>query len=67
MKEQEPKAISPEIAEIRYSIPKGTLANWRSLKQGPPFFRVNRRVLYRVSDFEEWLFSEPVKTIDSVK
>ena len=67
MKTSEKKqAISPEIAEERYSTPKGTLANLRTLKLGPPYFKVGRRVLYRVDDFEKWLYSRPIRTIDSL-
>lgn len=57
-------AISPEQAEMLYGVNRGTLANLRSKKQGPPYLKVNRKVLYRVADFEKWLFANQVKTME---
>ena len=38
------------------TLKRKTLANWRYLKQGPPFVRLGaKRILYRKSDIEEWL------------
>lgn len=56
---------SNEIEE-NYGIDAGTLANLRSQKKGCRFFKVNRRVFYRRSDFEAWLFSNVVLTVDSM-
>lgn len=58
--------ISPEEAVVRYGVNRGTLANLRSRKLGCPYFRVGRKILYRVCDFENWLFSQPVKTTESL-
>ena len=58
--------INVEQAVERYGLNRGTLANLRNQKKGPPYLKVGRKVLYRVTDFEAWLFSEPVKTIESV-
>lgn len=32
-----------------------TLANWRSMGTGPPFYKVGSMVQYRVADLDEWL------------
>lgn len=55
--------ITPEQAAERYGICRGSLANMRNKKQGPPYLKVGRKVLYPVKDFEAWLFSNPVKTM----
>jgi hypothetical protein len=59
--------MSPEQVAERYSLNLGTLANLRSRREGPAFLRVGKRkVLYRVTDLESWLFSQFVKTKDSI-
>lgn len=49
-----------------YGIDKGTLANYRSRREGCKFFKVNKRVFYRKDDFEKWFFGNPVLTSDSL-
>ena len=44
----------------------GTLANWRSRKRGPKFYKLAQRVVYRPEDIEAYLFRNPVLTIDSI-
>lgn len=44
----------------------GTLANWRSRKRGPKFYKLAQRVVYRPQDIEAYLFKNPVLTIDSL-
>jgi hypothetical protein len=62
-----PITMTPEQVAERYSCNIGTLANMRSRREGPAFLRVGKRkVMYRVDDFERWLFSQPVKTKDSI-
>jgi hypothetical protein len=40
----------------RYLIPPRTAQRWRSSGDGPRWIRLGRRrILYRVSDVEEWL------------
>jgi hypothetical protein len=31
-----------------------TLANWRSMNYGPPYFKVGKTVFYRLIDVEQW-------------
>ena len=59
--------ITPEEAAERYGLNIGTLANLRSKKLGCPYFKVNRKILYRIDQFENWVFSEPVRTLDSIE
>jgi hypothetical protein len=60
--------LTPEQAAEKYSLNIGTLANLRSKKEGPPFLIVGKRkVLYSVADLERWLFSQAVKTKDSLR
>jgi hypothetical protein len=61
----EPKAITPDQAVLIYGLNLGTLGNLRSQQRGPKFYRKGRRIYYKISEIEEWLFSEPVQTIDS--
>ncbi len=44
----------------------GTLANLRSKKQGPKFFKVGKKVVYRPEDIEAWLFRNPVLTVGGI-
>ena len=44
----------------------GSLANLRCRKEGPKYYKINRKVLYRRSDLEAWLGSQPVLTSDSL-
>ncbi len=49
-------SITPtEVAE-RYGLNKGTLANMRSKKEGPPYVKIGKKILYKVIDLEKWLF-----------
>jgi len=64
-----PKVLTPRGVIETYpalTTSLGTLANWRSMKRGPRFFRVSRKVVYRASDVEDFLFRNPVLTADSV-
>lgn len=45
-----------------FGIPEGTLRYWRHRNEGPPSFRVRRRVAYRRNDFESWLTAQETAT-----
>ncbi|MEE9913255.1 MAG: helix-turn-helix domain-containing protein [Deltaproteobacteria bacterium] len=61
------KSITPKEAAEIYGLSEGTLANLRCKKQGCRYYRVgSRKVMYLVSDFEAWLKSSPVLTVDSL-
>lgn len=56
--------LTPCELVIRYNgkVTVRTLANWRSAGISPPFTKVGGRILYRVSDIEEW---ERRRTVNS--
>ena len=67
---QSPKVLSPKDVVAAYpalTTSPGTLANWRNQKRGPRYFRVSRKIVYRASDVEAFLFKNPVLTLDSVE
>ncbi len=61
-----PVMISTSEAAAMFSVASGTLCNWRSKLQGPRFYRINRKILYKVEDLEDFFTSTPVLTIDSL-
>ena len=63
-----PVAQTPQQVAANYGVSVGTLANWRSAKKGPKFYKVgNGKILYRTADVEGFLFSCPVLTQDSME
>lgn len=52
---------SKEAAEM-IGIAPGTLANLRSQKRGPRYYKQGRRIVYRRSDVEKWMRLSPVET-----
>ena len=44
----------PEVAKW-LRVPEASLRYWRHVRQGPPSFRVGRRVLYRREDVARWI------------
>ena len=63
----QPRMVSTIKAAELFSTSPGTLQNWRSLKKGPKFFRVNRKILYALDDLEGYFTREPVLTSDSIE
>lgn len=47
--------LTIEQVSEQLQVPVRTLYAWRSLRQGPPSFRVGRYVRYRQSDLTEWI------------
>lgn len=56
--------ITPEEFYKRYGVSVEVLANRRWKKQPPPFYKIGRKVLYRISDVEAFIFKNPVLTTD---
>lgn len=55
--------LTPKQAAELLGIPEGTLAQWRSQRRGPPYIKLESRLVrYRCSDLEEWLESQTVQT-----
>lgn len=49
--------ITPEQLAERLQIALGTLANWRTRRQGPKYIRLSGKrgsVRYRLDDVEKW-------------
>ncbi len=70
MENIEKRAMTPREAADAYGLSEGHLANLRSRRQGPKFYRVppgGRKIVYFVSDLEDWIRSNPVLTVESVK
>ena len=64
-KKLQKKMLTPSEVEEMFSVPKGTLANWRCLKRGPRYYKVNTKVLYCLGDLESFFTCHPVETLDS--
>jgi predicted DNA-binding transcriptional regulator AlpA len=63
--EHQKRTITPREAAEMYGLNLGTLANYRSKKQGPKYYRLGKKVLYLVEDLEHWIMSNPVMTMES--
>lgn len=50
-----PQFLTPVDVAAMLQIPLGTLANWRSAKKGPGFFRMGGLVRYDPADVNAWL------------
>ena len=59
------KCLMPKEVEDAYRIPVGTLANWRNQGKGPDYVKFGRKILYQVSELEQWCQANRIKTSDS--
>lgn len=41
----------------------GTLRYWRSVGDGPPSFKIGRRVVYRRAEVERWIAEQEAATL----
>lgn len=46
------------------SISRKTLANWRVLRQGPPFYKIGKAVRYRIEDLEAYITTSKKDCLD---
>lgn len=46
--------ILPEVAEM-LRRPEATLRFWRHVGEGPPSFKLGRRIVYREAQVIEWI------------
>lgn len=53
--------LGPNEVQDLFSIPKGTLSNWRSRKMGPRFYKLSRKILYRLEDLQEFFMKNPIE------
>ena len=58
-------ATPQEVSEM-YGLSVGTLANMRTAKKGPKYYKFGRKVLYDLAEFEAFIKSHPVLTIDDL-
>lgn len=65
-KDEERRYVTPRQAAFMYGFSSGYLANLRTKRRGPHFFKRGRKILYRVADLEQWVTESPVKTIDQL-
>jgi hypothetical protein len=56
--------LTPKQVEIYYGLDAGVLANKRTKREGPPYRKVGRKILYKRTDLEAWLDRHVVRTID---
>lgn len=61
-----PVTITRKMASQLSGIAEGSLANMASKREGPPFFKRGRKVLYDYENFCGWLKESPVLTRDSI-
>ena len=52
------------IDKVIIGIARQTWANWRYLKIGPRYYKVNGAVYYKISELEEYFGRHPVQTFD---
>jgi excisionase family DNA binding protein len=50
-----------EVAEY-LGVPVSTIHFWRGRKQGPPAFKVGRRLMFRADDVAAWLDERAAST-----
>src|SRR5690606_15901439 len=53
--EQRARLLTVQELADYLGVPVATLYQWRHRREGPPGFRVGRRVRYRWSDVQEWI------------
>lgn len=55
--------LTPKEAADLLGIPEGTLAQWRSQRRGPPFVKLELRLIrYRRTDLEKYIGDHLVET-----
>ncbi len=53
--------LTPKEVEALFGISRRTLANWRSIRKGPEFLKLGKKVLYEKATFEEWIRRNTVR------
>lgn len=61
--------LTPEEVVDRYreTISIRTLANWRSLRQGPKFTKLGKAVLYDEAELDAWDDRNTVKCVSMIR
>jgi hypothetical protein len=63
----EKKYLTAKEAAALGGFAAGSLANMRHFRRGCRFYKRGKKILYDLAEFEGWLRSSPVLTIDSVR
>jgi hypothetical protein len=63
----EKQFYTPKEAADFFGFAEGTLANLRCQRLGCKFYKRGRKVLYAAEDFESWIKSNPVLTMDFLR
>jgi excisionase family DNA binding protein len=50
-----PDLLSPSEVAVYLGVPVSTIHYWRGRGQGPPGFKVGKRLRFRASDVAKWL------------
>lgn len=53
--------LGSQQVEAQTGIPVNTLRYWRTRKEGPPSFKIGRRVVYRADLLQQWLLEQEAK------
>ncbi len=61
----ERRMVDRKTAAEMYSVSPGTLANLLSKRKGPRAYKCGSKVLYKISDLEDFFCATPIETIDS--
>lgn len=54
--------IGTKLAAELTGIAEHTLRYWRAVNEGPPSFKLGRRVVYRRADVEKWMAQQEAAT-----
>lgn len=54
----ESELIGVTSASQKTGVPESTLRYWRMVDQGPPSFKIGRRVVYRRQDVDAWIAAQ---------
>jgi hypothetical protein len=61
------RTLTPKEVGKIYGLNPLTLANLRCQRRGPRYYRIGRKIVYKVADIESYLFAHPVHTLDSAE
>lgn len=56
-----------KVSQYFSGLSPKTLANWSCEKRGPQFFKVGRKVFYKLSDLEEFMTQNPIQTTGEIQ
>ena len=66
MKNQIKLYATPDEIGALFGLNARTLANQRCKREGIPYRKIGRKILYRISDVEKFVERETVLTINSI-